>query len=162
VQHEITINNKGLIAGGGGGGGAWCDSPYVGAFTYFVFGGGGAGNAIGRRTGNMFVLQASRLGYTRTASYGGTLNAGVGGIQDLLGIDSYLGWRWFGRGGKGGALGSAGLDGTAEYINNSPTGTTYSNKDVYGRGGLAGRAISEGADLVTWVNQGDTRGDLLI
>jgi hypothetical protein len=138
AQSLISVNNVNIIGGGGGGGGG-ARSTAVGAFTYTYSGGGGGGGfgdgfspISGGGSVFTYVFTAGENG---SSVLGGNVAPAV--ILNLLS-----------RGGKGGDLGQSGEVGAVSGDGDKGLGL----------GGQAGNAI-EGESLITWINEGDIRGN---
>lgn len=145
----LLIDNKGLIAGGGGGGGGGAPSYSNPAWYSGAGGGGGAGKFTG--SGGIAVpaqyASAFRQTFGLNGSNGTLLLGGNGGVNS-----SFAGFAIGGVGGKGGNVGSNGGNGGNRIQGQSSfAGATA---------GLAGNAVV-GIGNVTWIDQGDTRGNLI-
>ena len=129
LQHNVRIDNSGVIGGGGGGGGGGVGSV-PGGETWAVGGGGGAGylpGAAGAFTAGPVLLQLP--------APGGRELGGNGAIVQVSNGDSF-------EGGAGGDLGQSGTAAT------SPGAA----------GGSAGAAINLNGYTITYINAGDIRG----
>lgn len=149
IRYPIEITNGGVIGGGGGGGGGYWDATNT---TLGIFAGGGAGgfefSDVKELTGNIADLIFE--GYPlRQPAGGGITKGGKGGYSAASGPTV----SYEREGGKGGDLAASG--GSGRFYFNSSGAITNINS---GAGGQPGKAITEGAGLVTWVNKGDVRG----
>lgn len=147
ITYPISITNGGIIAGGGAGGGA-CLGDLGGFLEGFVLtpGGGGGGLEISDTSTNKADFAVG--GFTqRQPSIGSATSGGSGGFIDMGSFTTNP------EGGNGGNLAADGGDATLY----APLGSGASDTTA-GLGGVAGDAIAEGADLITWVNKGDVRG----
>lgn len=147
ITYPISITNGGIIAGGGAGGGA-CLGDLGGFLEGFVLtpGGGGGGLEISDTSTNKADFAVG--GFTqRQPSIGSATSGGSGGFIDMGSFTTNP------EGGNGGNLAADGEDATLY----APLGSGASDTTA-GLGGVAGDAIAEGADLITWVNKGDVRG----
>ncbi len=145
VQYPISVTNGGIIAAGGAGG-ACCvvETANIPAKYIIVPGGGGGGFEISDTStikNNSGITPLAK----REAAIGSTTSGGSGGLFSIFA-------QYFG--GNGGDLNEAGAQ--AEIFDNAGTNPSGAF------GGTAGDAIAEGADLVTWVNKGDVRGNEVI
>lgn len=150
VEHEISINNLGIIAGGGGGG------SLATAVTYSATapGGGGAGFAQSRTS---IVRPDSIFSKPHTPATGGTTDiAGSGAILSASNprYNSYYLATSMQRG-NGGGLAQNGDSASAAIL--YPNASLYDLK-LFNNYGLAGHAIADGSELITWIAKGDVRG----
>lgn len=125
---SVRIDNRGVIAGGGGGGGS--ASAATPGDTFSTNGGGGApyGPAgVSDISSPIAHPGASAELYT----------PGVGARVDAL--------NWYG--GSGGAWGTNGQEGFANY------------QPYWAAGGAAGRAVGLNSGSLIWINRGDVRGE---
>jgi len=163
IRHPITINNSGLIAGGGAGGfpsvlGAWL--PYFAEKLFSVQPSGtGAGHILqpALTVADLAPMYPSPPGgipqySVETTPSGGSLIAGgTGSVQVLPMIG---GLRAYGRN-----AGAPGIAAQSPVQTRPAGGVTPQPITKASKSGRAGYAISEGASLITWVNNGDVRGD---
>lgn len=161
IRHPITINNAGRIAGGGGGGSpsVFIEDHGSGLKTFSVQPSGtGAGSMVQPALpvadlGPLFGALSASYSVATTPSAGSVTAGGYGTVQDFTYAHTTRAFA-----------GSAGAAGG----NSGPSGQTFSY-DPFGsvlfnllHGGRAGYAISEGANLITWLNKGDLRGEEII
>ena len=154
VLNKVSVTNGGEIYGGGGGGGgrARVYKPEFGGSGDLVLwsGGGGAGYLLS--SVKLFVSTVSQETsfLLRQPEVGSKTDGGLGAYS-----------RDEGRnnnptdviGGKGGGKALAGESG--QYI----SGFSDSASFISGYGGLPGKAIYKGANLIEWINKGDVRGE---
>lgn len=146
IQKEIEITNNGIIRCGSGGGGVLFTTLGGGDVVYLP-GGGGSGFEISDTSTNK--ISGGLVGARREPTAGDPIFSASGG---------QLGTLYFGGNGGGASFGSGyNPEGTPGYYNGG-FGLLYES----GEGGTAGDAIASGADLVTWANKGDVRGDEVI
>lgn len=143
VRRAISITNGGTIGGGGGGGAAMAQldpSLYLG-----IGGGGGAGREISdavtksEASGGGGAILSNPSSHQRNPAFGSETAGGLGG-QLVTGF----------RGGRGGDLAANGQQALT---------TSQGQQFFHGAVGVAGKAVSGGASLITWVNKGDVVGD---
>lgn len=168
VGHAIEITNGGIIGGGGGGGsGLFADSDYAtsGVSLEFISGGGGGGFNFGQATQPTFknadvniqtLIRPSGLSTLRDAAAGALTAGGTGGaalyddgrflLNSIAGAGSAV---------TGGGAASTWLD---RRIGSDGSVLVVADF-TFNRGGLPGKAVRSGANLITWVNKGDVRGD---
>lgn len=119
MQHDLELDNFGVIGGGGGGGGG-ADSTASGA-TSIAGGGGGAGNSVGAGAGS-------------SSDDPGTVVNGQNGTLDNGGAGGYVLSTADAEAGDGGDLGSAGTTGTGDNTSSA---------------GAAGAAITKNGNTLT-------------
>lgn len=139
IEYPINIyNSSGIISGGGGGGSGHLQKATTSSIFY-IPGGGGAGALSSRVRADVTIGGT----YTHTDAAGGSNeDGGDGGTGEDSGAEiNYSGSEL----GKGGGLALPG----EKYTRNTTE---------YGIGGQAGKAVKEGADLITWAIKGDVRG----
>lgn len=135
LNHNIILDNQGIIGGGGGGGGSSIDANAPS--TAIAGGGGGAGDISGLKgfTGGDMLIDPIYIEATNgTITDGG--DRGSSADPRYSGVLAY--------GGYGGDLGQAGTNATG--------GT------VAGTGGAAGKAINLNGKTITYTMAGDIRG----
>lgn len=148
VQHPITFNNQGVIAGGGTSGFPVLVNGLLSAnipvYTHAPSGGGAGIYPVDAFTPD----NANSITFTSAAS-GGALNA--------FGFGSRFSYQFgqinpfiTGTAGNGGALASNGTAGSYTAMQ-----AKYPERRVTAHPGYA---IAEGASLITWTNKGDVRG----
>jgi len=152
VRHQIRIINGGILAGGGGGGAVAgrVSGNSINRDIEVICGGGGAGRDISDVSKNKYGNGSYYYKYVRSASQPGIgSDVSGGGFGEL--DTSRNGYTFIKRAGAGGNLGLGG--GVAVSIN------SFAGNLTYGYGGLPGKAISQGANLIEWINKGDVRGE---
>lgn len=169
VRYPIAITNGGAIGGGGGGGGSSALVQFEGSTTYridYTCGGGGSGfepsdtkGTTTHTTAEPEVIVIS----SRDAAAGSATSGGSGGKHDakLVGVN-FVESRSIKTAGNGGGRAASGSVGrlSVDIIRFDPNPSkegTYNY--TVGDGGIPGKAIVAGADLITWINKGDVRGD---
>lgn len=157
IENEIEITNGGTVAGGGGGGASVTFLPYddQGHRLDSVFGGGGGGFVASSTKGNLVFddtpVTAKETFTDRSGAAGNTTTGGSGGLKrHRFGIIANINQE----AGRGGNLAAAGADASFS----SSTIFNSNNYPNFADGGQAGKAVSAGANLITWVNRGDVRG----
>ena len=156
IQHPITINNSGIIAGGGGGGfPSIMPQSDTGSLLFAVQPSGtGAGRlahdalAVADFDPLMPSYLAGKYAIVMTPS-GGSLTAGGYGTAQSLAVGVYGTFY-------GGAAGAIGSDSDPSFVVADGLGVTTPAPAYIG--GRTGYSISEGASLITWTNKGDVRG----
>jgi hypothetical protein len=175
VQADIEITNGGLIANAGGGGAAACftlnDAFLAANSTSYVCvsGGGGSGYWFGRTATNKITSTRRKSSYAKASSIaqpaqGARLSGGQrgegrvsGGVaRSFFNDDPVASTSNTIRSGAGGTL-TAG--GTSQVIGSATSDFSFSYNASANSGGQPGKAIRAGANLITWVNKGDVRGD---
>lgn len=169
VSYPLSITNGGVIgAGAGAGCGIFSDyNAGGGTLLEFIPGGGAAGFVSGATTtptfragtvNNSVLFSANNGSAVTNAAPGGLENGGRGGKAVIDGrtiIDAL--------GGAGADLAAAGEAATFYSARVDGGGTVFVRVDAtFDRGGLAGKAVAAGADMITWVNKGDVRGDEVV
>ena len=163
IRYPVTWNNLGTIAGGGGGGftglfGLW-NSAGMATDTVFRFipSGGGAGrwSSPALPFDNRRNIATLSMTTEREASAGSLTSGGSGGVVKAIfrhGRNASNPHR--ATAGAGGALAQSGAKDTVVRLDNK--GAALLARAYYG--GRPGYAISEGADMITWVNKGIVLG----
>ena len=167
IEYAIEITNGGIIGGGGGGGSSLCaDSDYVssGVSLEFISGGGGGGFNFGQATQptfknadvNISTLITTQNRSTLRDAAAGALTAGGSGGAALFDDGRF---RLNSIAGGGGNAANGGAASTWLDRRIAADGRVIIVADfTFNRGGLPGKAIRSGANLITWVNKGDVRG----
>ena len=174
LDHDIEIDNQGVIGGGGGGGGGSGSagqiiqppSDWMSCGMSGGGGGGGAGSVSGDGgAAETYKVEGSALPSSVTESIGGNsggLENGGGGSGPASSLASLLGntvSSYIADAGDGGGLGQNGNTG-GNGSNNVPS--SWTTRKVFtsagAAGGLAGKAIDLNGNAVTWTNMGDIRG----
>lgn len=170
IDKAINITNNGVIAGGGGGG-AGLVRDYSSGNTMLAAGAGGDGFRVSDVCQNVIVIGYGNGYYTpiTTNAERGQAKTSSGRAQGatLLLQNATTNKHAVNRSanntstnatkyGLGGLVGNPGAQCTYVWAYSSFTG--YKWAFTSGTGGLAGRAINDGVELVTWINKGDVRG----
>lgn len=160
VEHPISINNLGEIAGGGAGGVGWTYLASGGA-VHFVPGGGGAGSGPASTT---VVTNIAGRPYTieREASPASLSSPGEGAqiFIDNTGTDNRITCS------EGAALGQQSVRDIVSTIETSinPNYHQYGRFIPFGgfvENGIGGFAVYGGKNDITWVNKGNVVGSEL-
>lgn len=166
IDYPIEITNGGVIAAGGGGGGsaAFIQFNNVGFFRIdYTYGGGGAGLEISdvKNTTSQFNDDPNRISVIsqRNPSAGSITSGSTGGRQNLKFANDANAIKTSGRGGNLAGSGSGGsLSIRIGSLLNTTASSTGTTNYTLSQGGQPGKAIRSGANLITWVNKGDVRG----
>jgi hypothetical protein len=152
---SLTLDNTGIIGGGGGGsGGAAAYRDQVLALSgSAVSGSGGAGFG---ESGSVSSVKSSRSGVNGTLLSGGSgRSVSHSECGSAIGISTCA--ITSASTNSGGGLGQSG--GGNSSASQSSTGASGGGGGTsVSLGGLAGNAI-EGESLITWINEGDIRGN---
>ena len=154
----VSVTNGGEIYGGGGGGGGRA-SVYKPESLVLWSGGGGAGylpsgvklfvSTVAYQTGNIPRQLDASLNLLRQPATGSRAAGGLGAYSRLK--NQYIELKAIAGAGGGKAL--AGKNG--QYKSDFSFIPSY----ISGHGGIPGKAISKGANLIEWINKGDIRGE---
>lgn len=174
IEKAISIDNRGTIAAGGGGGASISFFNPVthpsGAHELCIGGGGGAGFTPSKISANshLFSVSSSAISQTSTDPEAGISDAGgLGGTFRRSSAASNIyhnanartGATMLNKKGLGGGLAQAGQPASYWYYSayQDTTGGlgTYRHNNAFG---IAGHAITDGTELITWINKGDVRG----
>ena len=162
ARSPITVTSGGVIASGGGGGGGTLLFERLNNGINWGMGSGGGGAGFwpsSVNSGGIYVGVSSnkpRITASTNAAPGSQQSGGIGAKKGLK-----LVFASSAEGGRGGgnALRGAGSTTVNEIFNLSILDVVPVVDENYSTGGLPGKAISVGANLITWINKGDVRGE---
>lgn len=174
IEKAISIDNRGTIAAGGGGGASISFFNPVthpsGAHELCIGGGGGAGFTPSKISANSHLFSVSSSAITQTSTdpeagsrdsggLGGTFRRSSAASNIYHNANARNGATMQNKKGLGGGLAQAGQPASYWYYN--PYQDTTGGQGTYRHNnavGIAGHAITDGAELITWINKGDVRG----